>query len=43
VTAAVLLALGCALTVAGAALLAWPAGVLVAGVLLLLAGIDLRR
>lgn len=41
--AALLLLLGASGIIAGAALLTWPAGVLAAGLLLLLAGIDLRR
>ena len=41
--AAVLLVIGAGLVIAGAALLAWPAGLLSAGVLALLAAIDLRR
>ena len=41
--AVALLLLGAAATVTGLALLAWPLGVAMAGVLLLLAGIDLRR
>lgn len=40
---AVLVALGALLIVGGVAVLLWPAGVAVAGLLLLLAGIDLRR
>lgn len=39
---ALLVVLGAALTVAGATAITWPAGVLAAGVLLLLAAIDLR-
>lgn len=38
----VLLVLGAALVVAGAAGVTWPAGLLAAGVLMLLAAIDLR-
>lgn len=41
--AAVLLLLGACATVAGVALLAWPAAIATAGVLLILAGVDLRR
>lgn len=41
--AAVLLVLGASATVAGVALLCWPAAISTAGVLLLLAAIDLRR
>ena len=38
-----LLMLGAAATISGFALLAWPLGLMAAGVLMLLAGIDLRR
>lgn len=41
--AALLLLLGACAAVAGVSLLAWPAGLAMAGVLLILAGIDLRR
>lgn len=41
--AGVLLLLGALASVTGAALITWPAGVITVGVLLLLAGIDLRR
>lgn len=41
--AAVMLLLGACATVTGVALLCWPAAVSVAGVLLMLAAIDLRR
>lgn len=41
--ALVLLALGAVLTVAGSALIAWKAAVVVAGVILIAAGVDLSR
>lgn len=41
--ALVFLVLGAGLTVAGAALLSWKVGLVVAGVLLLAAGIDMGR
>lgn len=40
--AAVLVFLGAAAAIGGTALLCWPAAIVVAGVLLLLAGVDLR-